>query len=107
MEAEIWMPPQDLMTFTQRDNLSCVVFSTSSSESFDNAEAFVKTRLDLELVVLKESEYYNKLTIFYSPIRWMAWISAILISSGAFLGGLNTLYAAFQQELKNLVLYKP
>lgn len=100
MEAEIWMPLQDLMTFTQRDNLSCVVFSTSSSESFDNAEAFVKTRLDLELVALKESEYYNKLTIFYSPIRWMAWISAILISSGAFLGGLNTLYAAFSARIK-------
>ena len=25
MEAEVWMPLQDLMTATQRDNLSCVV----------------------------------------------------------------------------------
>ena len=100
MEAEIWMPLQDLMTFTQRDSLSCVVLAVESSESFGDAEAFVKTRLDLELVALKESDYYQKLSTFYSPIRWMAWISAILISSGAFFGGLNTLYAVLAARIR-------
>ena len=30
----------------------------------------------------------------------MAWISAILISIGAFMGGLNTMYAAFSTRIK-------
>ena len=28
MEAEIWMPLLDLMTYTQRDSLSCVIMSS-------------------------------------------------------------------------------
>lgn len=100
MEAEIWMPLQDLMTLTQRDTLSCVVLSGNSREFFNEAEVFAKTRLDLELVALRESDYYQNLAYFYSPIRWMAWISAILISIGAFMGGLNTMYAAFSTRIK-------
>ena len=100
MEAEIWMPLLDLMTHTQRESLSCVVFAATSPESYDYAEILTKTRLDLELVAIKESEYYKKLSSFYAPIRWMAWISAILISIGAFMGGLNTLYAAFTTRIK-------
>lgn len=99
MEAEIWMPLFDLMTHTQRETLSCVVFSSESAEAFEQAEVFAQTRLDLELVALKESEYYQKLSSFYAPIRWMAWISAILISIGAFMGGLNTLYANFSSRI--------
>lgn len=100
MEAEIWMPLFDLMTHTQRETLSCVVFSSKSADAYDQAEVFAQTRLDLELVALKESAYYQKLSSFYAPIRWMAWVSAILISVGAFMGGLNTLYATFSSRIR-------
>ena len=99
MEAEIWMPLLDLMTYTQRDSLSCVIFSSDSRKAFTNAEVFAQTRLDLELVALKEAQYYRKISSFYAPISWMAWISAFLISIGAFLGGLNTLFAAFSSRI--------
>ena len=100
MEAEIWMPLLDLMTYTQRNSLSCVVVSSKNQGAFTNAEIFAKTRLDLELVALKEVEYYQKVSSFYAPIRWMTWISALLISIGAFMGGLNTLFAAFSSRIK-------
>ena len=99
MEAEIWMPLLDLMTYTQRDSLSCVIFSSDSRKAFTNAEVFAQTRLDLELVALKEAQYYRKISSFYAPISWMTWISAFLISIGAFLGGLNTLFAAFSSRI--------
>ena len=99
MEAEIWMPLLDLMTYIQRDTLSCVVLSAANDNSFADAEVFAKTRLDLELVALQESTYYAKFHL-YAPIRWMAWISAILISIGAFMGGLNTLFATFSARIK-------
>ena len=100
MEAEIWMPIYDLMTLTQRETLSCVVFSSKDKDAYDQAEVFAQTRLDLEIIALKESEYYEKLSSFYAPIRWMAWISAILISVGAFMGGLNTIYANFSSRVR-------
>jgi putative ABC transport system permease protein len=100
MEAEIWMPLYDLMTLTQRETLSCVVFSSKDKDTYDQAEVFAQTRLDLEIIALKESEYYEKLSSFYAPIRWMAWISAILISVGAFMGGLNTIYANFSSRVR-------
>jgi len=100
MEAEIWIPLLDLMTYTQRDSLSCVVISSNKKDAFSRAEIFAKTRLDLELVALKENEYYGKISSFYAPIRWMTWISAFLISVGAFMGGLNTIFAAFSSRIK-------
>jgi putative ABC transport system permease protein len=100
MEAEIWMPLLDLMTYTQRNSLSCVVISSDGRDTFADAEVFTKTRLDLELVALKEVDYYQKISTFYAPIRWMTWISAFLISIGAFMGGLNTLFAAFTSRIK-------
>lgn len=100
MEAEIWMPLQDLMTTTQRDNLSCVVIRNQDSKSFSDIEVFTKTRLDLELAIIKESDYYKGLTNFYKPIRWMTWVCAILLSLGALLGGLNSLNAAFSARIR-------
>ena len=100
IEGEIWMPLLDLMTFTQRDTLSCVIFSSPNEDAFANAEVFAQTRLDLELIAMREIDYYKKLSSFYSPIRWMIWLSAFLISIGAFMGGLNTLFAAFSSRIK-------
>ena len=100
MEAEVWVPLQDLMTYTQRDKLSCVVVSLVSTDYIPDLDAFTKQRLDLELVAIQETEYYAKLSKFYAPIRWMAWLCAILLSIGALFGGLNTLYAAFSARIQ-------
>lgn len=100
MEAEVWMPLQDLMTATQRDSLSCVVVRMLEINGFSDVEIFAKTRLDLELVAIKESEYYYSLSAFYRPIRWMSWVCAVLLAVGAILGGLNSLHAAFSARIR-------
>ena len=100
MEAEMWMPLQDLMTATQRDNLSCVVLRMIEVNGFSDVEIFAKTRLDLELVGIQESEYYNSLSAFYRPIRWMSWVCAVLLAVGAILGGLSSLHAAFSERIR-------
>ncbi|MAE52500.1 MAG: hypothetical protein CMI20_00105 [Opitutae bacterium] len=100
LEAEVWVPLQDLMTYTQRENLSCVVVTLDEARSFGDLDAFTKRRLDLELVAIQETEYYTKLSTFYKPIRWMAWICAFLLSIGALFGGLNALYASFSSRIQ-------
>lgn len=102
MESEVWFVRSDLMTLTQRDTLSCVVARLERVQDFAQAELFARQRLDLELVALRESDYYGKLSEFYAPIRGMTWLTAALVATGAALGGLNMLYAAFASRIREL-----
>ncbi len=102
MESEVWFNRSDLMTLTQREALSCVVAKMEGSNDFPLADLFAKQRLDLELSAVRESTYYAQLSSFYAPIRWMTWLTSILIATGAVFGGLNMLYAAFASRIKEL-----
>lgn len=102
MESEIWFNRSDLMTLTQRENLSCIVVRMESLDAFANADLFARQRLDLELVAMRESDYYGKLAQFYAPIRGMTWLTAILIAAGAAFGGMNMLYAAFATRIREV-----
>lgn len=101
-ESEIWCPLTDLQIAARRDNLSCVVMTIDGEEGFDDADAFAKQRLDLELVAQREGTYYAKLAGFFAPVRVMVWATAILIASGGLLGGLNTMYAAFASRVREV-----
>ena len=74
LEAEIWMPLQDLMTYTKRDTASCVVVRTEGLDAVEELDLLSKKRLDLEIVTIPETEYYQRISEFYTPIRWMSWI---------------------------------
>jgi putative ABC transport system permease protein len=102
MESEIWCPLTDLQIAARRDNLSCVILTLDDGADFDDVDAFTKQRLDLELVAMRETDYYGKLAAFFGPIRAMVWATAILIASGGILGGLNTMYAAFASRVREV-----
>lgn len=101
MNAEIWTPLNDLMVATRRTTISCVVASLGTAE-FADVDAFCKQRLDLELVAIRERDYYSKLLKFFGPIRMMVWATAILVALGGLFGGLNTMYAAFASRVREL-----
>lgn len=102
MESELWMDRNDLMTLVQRDSLSCVVIRLADEKDFAEADLFTKQRLDLELVAIRESDYYAKLAQFYGPIRGMTWLTAGMVAAGAIFGGLNMLYAAFASRIREM-----
>ena len=102
MEAEIWVPLRDLQIAARRDNLSCVVATLGPGAEFDDVDLFTKQRLDLELVALRESDYYSNLLAFFSPVRAMVWATALLMATGGLFGGLNTMYAAFASRVREL-----
>jgi putative ABC transport system permease protein len=102
MNAEIWCPLTNLQVATRRDSsVSCVVIMLDDAE-FADVDAFCKQRLDLELVAIPEREYYARLKEFYTPVRALVWVTAILIALGGLLGGLNTMYAAFAARVREL-----
>src|SRR5262249_52744371 len=96
MDPEVWMPLGDLKEATKRTTDSCVVLSLDPrTAEFADVATFTKTRVDLELAATPEPVYYAKLSSFFYPIRVLAWSTAVLVALGGFLGGLNTMYAAF------------
>lgn len=102
MEAEIWVPLRDLQLAAKRDNLSCVVLTLGGGGELGDVDLFTKQRLDLELVAMPESRYYEKLLTFYQPVKTIVWLTAMMIALGGLFGGLNTMYAAFAARVREL-----
>jgi putative ABC transport system permease protein len=100
-ESEIWGVMGDLMEATKRDSVSCVVMTLDPGEAeYEDVAVFTMMRPDLELLAMRESDYYAALASFFAPIRAVVWITASLIVLGGFLGGLNTMYAAFVSRVR-------
>jgi putative ABC transport system permease protein len=102
MEAEVWCPLRDLQIAAKRDNLSCVVLTLAQGGDFADVDAFCKQRLDLELIAMRETDYYAALSGFFRPIRAMVIATAVLIALGGLFGGLNTMYAAFASRVREV-----
>ncbi|MCH8215752.1 MAG: ABC transporter permease [Planctomycetes bacterium] len=101
MDAEIWCPLTDLQIAAKRDSLSCVILTLDGAD-FSDVDIFASTRLDLEIIAIREDQYYRQLVSFYRPIRLMVWVTASLIAMGGLFGGLNTLYAAFAARFREM-----
>ncbi|MBX3354494.1 MAG: ABC transporter permease [Phycisphaeraceae bacterium] len=103
-ESEVWAPLSDVLAASKRTTISCLVVALDSEHGamFEDIDAFTARRLDLELVVLRESEYYAALRTMFAPIRWMIAASAFMVAFGALLGGLNTLHAAFASRAREV-----
>lgn len=103
IDAEVWMPMDDLKQATKRATDSCVVITLNPKQAeFADVAAFTKTRVDLELAAVRETDYYRRLSEFFAPIRMVAWVTAGLIAVGGLFGGLNTMYAAFASRIREL-----
>lgn len=101
MDAEVWLPLQDLRVAAKRETISCVVMTMETTDTAQ-VELFAKLRTDLELAWMREEDYYAALLTFYGPVRAMVWVTAVLVAAGAFLGGLNTMYAAFASRIREI-----
>lgn len=102
MNAEIWLPLIDLQIATKREaSLSCVVASLDTA-TFDDLDTLAKSRLDLEIVAMRQADYYRSIADFYRPIRVMIVLTASLIAVGGLLGGLTTMYAAFASRVREV-----
>jgi putative ABC transport system permease protein len=99
MHGEFWMRLDRLAQLTQRTTHSCVVAALGDAE-FDDVDAFTASRLDLETVAMRESDYYAQLAEFFAPIRMLVLATALLISVGGVLGGVHAMYAAFASRVR-------
>lgn len=101
-ESEIWCRLDDLQQATKRQDLSIVAATIAPTGDFADLDLFCKERLDLELQMLRETEYYATLRRDYGPIRWLAWLFVFLVSGTGVFAGLNTMYGSVVGRISEL-----
>jgi putative ABC transport system permease protein len=99
-EGEIWMNLQSLKIATQRTTDSCVVVGLVPDGDIADLEALAAVRLDLELAVVRESDYFATLGSFLAPVRWLVMATALLVTIGGLLGGVIVMDAAFASRVR-------
>jgi ABC-type antimicrobial peptide transport system permease subunit len=100
LEAEIWLPLDDLKQQAKRPGDVSLVAArlgpqVSLEEALDLADHFCRFRhRDLELMASPEVEYYRSLQRHYGPMRALAWLLVVLVGLAGACGAVNTMYAA-------------
>ena len=100
--SEIWCRLDDLQQAMKRQDLSLVAVTLRPDANFAEVDLFCKERKDLELQTIRETDYYADLQRDYGPIRWLAWLVALLVAAAGVFAGLNTMYGAVVGRVREL-----
>jgi len=93
-DSELWCRLDDLQGAMRRQDLSLVALTPEPGAEFAQVDLFCKSRKDLELQAMRESEYYATLLADYRPVRVLAWLVVALVSAAGVFAGLNTMHGA-------------
>ncbi len=101
-ESEVWCRLDELQQAMKRQDLSIVAVTLAPGADFADLDLFCKERLDLELQVMREVEYYATLQKDYETVRWLAWLVVLLVSGAGVFTGLNTMYGSVVGRIQEL-----
>ena len=101
-ESEAWCRLDALQQALKRQDLSSVAVTLAPEGDFADLDLFCKERLDLELQVMRETDYYASLRKHYAPVRMLAWLVVLLVSGAGVFAGLNTMYGSVVGRIQEL-----
>jgi ABC-type lipoprotein release transport system permease subunit len=102
LESEMWCRLDDLQQTLKRQDLTLVALSLAPGTDFSEVDLFCKQRLDLELQAMRETDYYAMLNRHYRPVRYLAWLVAMLVAAAGVFAVLNMMYAAVAGRVREL-----
>lgn len=103
-ESEVWCRLDELQQAMKRQDLSLVAVTLGPGADFADLDLFSKSRLDLELQTMRETDYYASLQKDYGPVRMLAWLVVLLVSGAGVFAGLNTMYGSVVGRIPELSL---
>ena len=101
-ESEIWCNLSDFQSATKRQDITLVALLFGPNKSTAELELFCKMRTDLELKAISESRYYQQLQQHYKPMRILAWLVVLIVSSAGVFAGLNMMYGAVAGRVREI-----
>ena len=105
-ESEAWCRLDDLQVAMSRQDLSLVAVTLAPNGDFGDVDLFCKSRLDLELQAMRETDYYDSLQEDYAPVRRLAWLVVLLVSAAGVFAGLNTMYGSVLGRIPELSMLR-
>ena len=110
LEAEIWVPLDDLKVAMKRPNdvsLLAMRFDPHGDpvKQMGLVEYFCRNRRpDLELMGSRETDYYASLQKHYGPMRTLTWLLVALVGIAGGCGAINTMYAAVAGRVREFAV---
>lgn len=103
-DSELWCRLPDFQQALKRQDLSLVALLLPAGSRTNEVVLFCKSRVDLELQAVGESEYYATLQKHYQPVRMIAWLVAFLIAGAGVFAGLNMMYGAVAGRVREIAM---
>lgn len=104
IEGELWCQLDDLMTASRRTDVTLVMARLQDADAIDRVDLFCSERLDLQVMMRTEEQWYANLLALMSPIALIGQALALLVFLGGVIGATNTLYAAALARMKELAV---
>ena len=101
-ESEVWCKLDELQQAMKRQDLSLVAVALEPGTDFAEVDLFCKERVDLQLQMIREVDYYATLQREYGPVRVLAWLVVLLVVGAGVFAGLNTMYGAVIGRIREL-----
>jgi ABC-type antimicrobial peptide transport system permease subunit len=101
-DSEIWCGLNDFQNATKRQDLTLVAMTLKPDASQAGIQLFCKERTDLELRAISETAYYQSLQTHYKPVRILAWLVVVLVSTAGIFAGLNMMYGAVAGRIREI-----
>lgn len=101
-ESEVWCRLDELQQAMKRQDLSLVAMTLNSSSDFSEVQLACMENLNLEVVAMREPDYYASLQEHYGPVRMLAWLVVLLVSGAGVFAALNTMYGAVLGRVREL-----
>jgi ABC-type lipoprotein release transport system permease subunit len=102
LESEIWADFNDLAAATKRNRISAMVLKVKDPQTVAAVCSTINANPKLRVKSLPETEYYGAQTSDAQRI-WMLTIAvSIILSIAAIFGGMNTMYAAITNRVREI-----
>jgi putative ABC transport system permease protein len=101
-ESEVWCRLDDLQQSMKRQDLSLVAMTLDSSGDFAEVQMVCMENRHLEVIAIREPDYYAALQKDYRPVRMLAWLVVLLVSGAGIFAGLNTMHGAVLGRVREL-----
>jgi ABC-type antimicrobial peptide transport system permease subunit len=102
LESEIWADFNDLATATRRNKISAIVLKVKDPQTAAAVSSAISENPRMRVKALPETQYYNAQTSDAQRIWTLTIVVSIILSIAAIFGGMNTMYAAITNRIREI-----
>ncbi len=105
-QSEIWCDADDIITAKKGSAYSSISMVLENEEAYKDLAYLSVSRLDLQLILHRETEYYAGLMKSLQPISIVVYVMLGLVVIGGILGGMNTMYTAVLRRFREFSMLR-